>query len=202
MILPKCTACFKSCHSRQQFLASCTPSDDQYPWLYITAGLIEDKSSSHPETRHSTQRQDGCTANLSTCPCLYQVFIQQFNVLLSKINCFRWFLIKIKIMGLAIGAVRVVVICFIGIALAVSAVALRLWSRYIQRVPLALHDWITIVALILALGSTSINMACKQFLPPLVFMVKASAPQSASSPTVLTMHQLHSTQALATISKT
>ncbi|KAG6354623.1 hypothetical protein INS49_004641 [Diaporthe citri] len=49
-------------------------------------------------------------------------------------------------MALPIGAVRVVVMAFVGSSLALLAFALRLWSRYIQRAPLAFHDWIAFEA--------------------------------------------------------
>jgi hypothetical protein len=79
--------------------------------------------------------------------------------------------------GPAAVAVRVIIICFIGIALSITAVVLRLWSRYIQRAPLAFHDWMASIALVLALGSTSISVACKLTLLAILFRAITREPQ-------------------------
>ncbi|ROW16455.1 hypothetical protein VPNG_02754 [Cytospora leucostoma] len=58
-------------------------------------------------------------------------------------------------MSLPIGAVRVIIVVFVFTILDFIAIGLRVWSRYIQRLPLALNDWMAILALIFATGSVT-----------------------------------------------
>ncbi|KAJ0120497.1 hypothetical protein J7T55_015226 [Diaporthe amygdali] len=48
-------------------------------------------------------------------------------------------------MSLPIGAVRVIIIVLVFIVLDFIAIGLRIWSRYIQRTPLALNDWTVVL---------------------------------------------------------
>lgn len=64
-------------------------------------------------------------------------------------------------MTLPLGAVQLAVISFIVGPMAIVAVALRLWSRYLQRRNLAAHDYLALVALVLAESALSVFVAGK-----------------------------------------
>lgn len=62
-------------------------------------------------------------------------------------------------MTLPLGAVRVAVVSFIVGPMAIIAVALRLWSRYLQGRKLAANDYLALVALVLAEAALSVFLA-------------------------------------------
>ncbi|KAI1505915.1 hypothetical protein F5X99DRAFT_366534 [Biscogniauxia marginata] len=62
-------------------------------------------------------------------------------------------------MVLSLGATQVVVVGFITTPLAFMALGLRLWSRRIQRSSLAFNDYMSIVAMIFAIGTVSLCIA-------------------------------------------
>lgn len=62
-------------------------------------------------------------------------------------------------MTLPLGAVQLAVVSFIVGPMAVVAVALRLWSRYLQRRNLAANDYMALVALVLAESALSVFLA-------------------------------------------
>ncbi|KAI9034893.1 uncharacterized protein KD926_005157 [Aspergillus affinis] len=62
-------------------------------------------------------------------------------------------------MALPLGAVQLAVISFIVGPMAIIAVALRLWSRYLQRRTLAATDYLALVALVLAESALSVFLA-------------------------------------------
>lgn len=71
-------------------------------------------------------------------------------------------------MSLALGAVQLAVVSFIVGLMAIVSVALRLWSRYLQNVNLAIHDYLALLALVLAESAVSVFLAGKvvQYLIP------------------------------------
>ncbi|KAH8164262.1 hypothetical protein CIB48_g3953 [Xylaria polymorpha] len=56
-------------------------------------------------------------------------------------------------MGLTIQAAQLVVVALISTPLATIALGLRLWSRKLQRMPLAFDDYMAILALVLAVAT-------------------------------------------------
>lgn len=62
-------------------------------------------------------------------------------------------------MTLPLGAVQLAVISFIVGPMAIIAVALRLWSRYLQGRKLAANDYLALVALVLAESALSVFLA-------------------------------------------
>lgn len=62
-------------------------------------------------------------------------------------------------MTLPLGAVQVTVVSFITAPLAIITLSLRLWSRYLQNLPLAFHDYMAIVAMVLAAATVSVFLA-------------------------------------------
>lgn len=59
-------------------------------------------------------------------------------------------------MALPLGATQLVVVLFIVGAMPIVAVALRLWSRYLQNMKLANHDYLALTALLLAEACVSV----------------------------------------------
>lgn len=64
-------------------------------------------------------------------------------------------------MTLPLGAIQLAVVSLIVAPLSIVAVALRLWSRYLQNTRLAIHDYLAIAALLLAEACVSIFLAGK-----------------------------------------
>ncbi|GKZ29880.1 hypothetical protein AbraIFM66950_006841 [Aspergillus brasiliensis] len=62
-------------------------------------------------------------------------------------------------MALPLGAVRLAVVSFIVGPMALIAVVLRLWSRYLQGRKLAANDYLALVALVLAESALSVFLA-------------------------------------------
>jgi hypothetical protein len=62
-------------------------------------------------------------------------------------------------MTVPLGAVRLAVLSFIVGPMAIVAVALRLWSRHLQRRNLAANDYLALVALVLAESALSVFLA-------------------------------------------
>ncbi|KAJ5622002.1 hypothetical protein N7528_005234 [Penicillium herquei] len=62
-------------------------------------------------------------------------------------------------MTLPLGAIQVAVVSFIVGPMAIVAVALRLWSRYLQRRKLAIHDYLVLIALLIAESAVSVFLA-------------------------------------------
>lgn len=64
-------------------------------------------------------------------------------------------------MGLPLGAVQLAAISFVTSAMAIIALALRLWSRRLQNTPLAVHDYFAMMAMLLAAGAVSVFLVGK-----------------------------------------
>lgn len=64
-------------------------------------------------------------------------------------------------MSLPIQGAQVVIVGFISTPLAMIALALRLWSRRIQRVSFAFNDYMAIIATVLATATVSVCVAGK-----------------------------------------
>lgn len=64
-------------------------------------------------------------------------------------------------MALSLGAVQVAAVSFTTTTLALISLALRLWSRYIQKTPLKFNDYMAIVAMTFTAGTVSVFLAGK-----------------------------------------
>lgn len=62
-------------------------------------------------------------------------------------------------MALPLGAIQVAVVSFIAIFLAITALALRLWSKHILHRRLAFHDYMACVAMVFTAGAVSVFLA-------------------------------------------
>ncbi|KAI1075918.1 hypothetical protein F5B20DRAFT_558382 [Whalleya microplaca] len=62
-------------------------------------------------------------------------------------------------MSLSSGGVRVVILGFVMTPLALAALALRLWSRRIQRMNLQFNDYMAIIATVLTIGTVAVCLA-------------------------------------------
>lgn len=62
-------------------------------------------------------------------------------------------------MTLPLGAIQLAVVSLIVGPMSIVAVALRLWSRYLQNTRLAIHDYLAIAALFLAEACVSVFLA-------------------------------------------
>lgn len=87
-------------------------------------------------------------------------FLSSINSLASQTSCKRLSHIRPK-MTLPLGAIQVTVVSFITVPPAIVATFLRIWSRRLQNLPLGFHDYMAIVAMVLAAATVSVFLAGK-----------------------------------------
>lgn len=65
------------------------------------------------------------------------------------------------IMALPLGAIQLAVISCITTTLAIIAMILRLWSRYLQNQRLVIHDYFALAGMFLTAGAVSVYLSGK-----------------------------------------